>query len=226
MINIGKESAEKICVNNGNLDILSLVEGDKKYILDVGCGNGANAHLLASRGHIVDGISISESELATARPYLHRYWLHNLEQGLPDLAEGSYDVVICSHVLEHIGYPDKLLTDIRRMLKNGGHLIVALPNLLFYKSRLELMKGNFRYEETGIWDYTHLRWYTFDSAKKLLEDKGFIIEVATVTGELPLNGLWKRIMPAALRAQIFRCLKRLSHGFFGYQLLYKARSGK
>src|SRR5260221_12507313 len=101
MINIGKQSAEKIYVNNGNLDILSLVEGDKKYILDVGCGNGANAHLLASRGHIVVGISISKREMATARPYLHRYWIHNLEQGLPDLAEGSYYVVIGSMALMH-----------------------------------------------------------------------------------------------------------------------------
>jgi 2-polyprenyl-3-methyl-5-hydroxy-6-metoxy-1,4-benzoquinol methylase len=224
MANIEKLSAEKIYVNAGNPDVLSLLGPEDRRILDIGCGNGANASLLTSRGCVVDGISISEQELATARPYLQQSFLHNLEEGLPDLGEGVYDAVICSHVLEHIGYPDKLLNDIRRVLKKGGHLIVALPNLLYYKSRLELLKGNFKYEETGIWDYTHLRWYTFASGRQMLEDKGFVIDVATVTGELPLNSLWKKVLPAPVRSKLFNGLKKLSKGLFGYQLLYKVRS--
>ena len=226
MATIEKISAEKVYGNDGNPDVIGLIGAGGKRILDIGCGNGANASRLASGGHVVDGISISEKELEVARPWLKNGYLHNLEHGLPEIEANTYDVVICSHVLEHIAYPDKLLADIRKVLKKDGHLIVALPNVMFYKFRLELLKGNFKTAETGIWDYTHLRWYTYASGKQLLEQRGFVVEVATVTGELPLNSLWKRVLPQGLRKKLFSGLKGVSKGLFGFQLLYKAGPGK
>jgi hypothetical protein len=50
-----------------------------------------------------------------------------------------------AHVLEHICYPDKLLTDIRMVLKKDGRFIVALPNIMHYKARMQLIMGNFNY---------------------------------------------------------------------------------
>jgi hypothetical protein len=93
---------------------------------------------------------------------------------------------------------------------------------MHYKSRLRLLSGKFEYEDAGIWDNTHVKWYTFDSAKKLLTDYGFLIEVATVTGELPFNSLFSKILPLPRRKGIFTYLIKMSKGFFGYQLLLKA----
>jgi methionine biosynthesis protein MetW len=221
-----KESNQKIYSNDGNTDVLDLVPANAKYILDIGCGDGSNAKKLTISGYIIDGITISESEMITAKPLMRNIYVHNAENGLPMAGDDLYDVVICSHVLEHICYPQNLFKDIHRVLKQGGSLIIALPNLMHYKSRWQLLLGNFNYQDTGIWDYTHFRWYTFASAKKLLQENNFVIEYATVTGDLPLNSLFKKILPGSIRKKIFSFLIRISKGFFGYQLLYMAKNEK
>jgi 2-polyprenyl-3-methyl-5-hydroxy-6-metoxy-1,4-benzoquinol methylase len=218
-----KKSNEKVYGNDGNADVLSLVPPEAQYILDIGCGNGAIAKKLYATGCVVDGITISEQEKDQARHFMRQVFVQNVEIGLPMEGLDLYDTVICSHVLEHICYPQKLLQDIKRVLKKNGSLIVALPNLMHYKSRIQLMKGNFNYAETGIWDYTHFRWYTFQTARQLLEQNHFSIELATVTGDLPFNSLFKKILPHRISKAIFGLLIKISKGFFGYQLLFVAK---
>ena len=219
-----KESADKIYINSGNADVLKLVTSSYCSILDVGCGSGALAKVLSANRHKVDGITISNQESAVAKEYVNDIYLHNLETGLPEsILHSQYDYVICSHVLEHIVYPDRLLKDIFTVLKTGGFLIIALPNIMHYKSRMKLLAGKFEYEDAGIWDNTHVKWYTFNSTKKLLTEYGFLIEVATVTGELPFNSLFSKILPPIMHKLIFNLLIKISKGFFGYQLLFKVK---
>src|SRR5688500_7292562 len=154
---------QKVYTNKGNTAVLSQIKGKDLVILDVGCGGGDNSRALVHDGHTTDGITLSESEAAICKTFMRNVFIHNLETGLPDLQPASYDLVLCSHVLEHIGYPQRLLDDIRQVLKKEGTLIVALPNVMHYQSRFKLLSGKFDYEELGIWDNTHLRWYTFAS---------------------------------------------------------------
>ena len=219
-----KASADKTYINLGNPDILKLITRHHSIILDVGCGAGGLAGILLSNGHIVDGITISSIEYKTAQKFIRNIFIHDLETGLPeDILELKYDYVVCSHVLEHIVYPDKLLKDIYKILKPQGCLLIALPNIMLYKSRLKLISGKFEYEIAGIWDNTHVKWYTFESAKRLLLDHNYFIEMATVTGEIPFNGLFSKIFPPFLRKSIFNFIIKISKGFFGYQLLFKVR---
>jgi 2-polyprenyl-3-methyl-5-hydroxy-6-metoxy-1,4-benzoquinol methylase len=211
---------QKIYSNNGNEAVLDQITTKNVYVLDVGCGNGDNAQILKGRGCIVDGITLSLKEAESVSNILRNVYIHNLEKGLPDVEE-KYDYVICSHVLEHIGYPEKLLYDIYKSLKQDGKLVVALPNVMHYKFRIELLKGNFPFEESGIWDYTHLRWYTFDSAKTLLIQNGFKIEKAFVDGDVPLLSIFN-FVPKRIRHKVYEFLSSISKGFFGGQLIYVA----
>jgi len=214
-------SSDKIYKNSGNADVLSYISGPNVRVLDVGCGAGDNARILHAKGCSVDGITISETELEVARQFLKNGYLYNLENGLPEsLTTETYDFVICSHVLEHICYPEKLLLDIKRVLKPGGSLIVALPNIMHYKSRWQLLRGNFNYQNAGIWDFTHFRWYTFKTGKELLENHGFKVQLATVTGDIPVKSILGKILPGFLERGIYSGLKSISKGLFGYQLLY------
>jgi SAM-dependent methyltransferase len=215
--------SEKTYSNQGNADVLAEVfrHLKKGYILDVGCGVGDNARVLSQNGYIVDGITLSPGEAAMAKPFLDQVFIKNLEEGLPTL-ERQYDLVICSHVLEHIAFPAKLMADLKFVLKPKGLLIVALPNLMHYRSRFKLLMGNFDYEESGIWDETHLRWYTFKTGRDLLLKYGFTIEKAWVAGDLPFLRLLK-IIPVKYRKFIYVLLTRISKGFFGSQLLYTAK---
>ena len=219
---IANNISDKVYHSVGNPDVLQLIPAGARYVLDVGCGAGSLARSLQQRGAIVDGISISEAELEEAKPFLRAGYLQNLEKGLPAGISAKYDVVVCSHVLEHICYPDKLLNDIWDVLVDNGQLIIALPNIMHYKARIQLALGNFNYTSQGLWDYTHFRWYTYKSAKKLLQTHGFVVEHSNVTGELPFNSFFSKLLPAKWRRKIFGVLKGISKGFFGYQLLYRA----
>ena len=180
-----KKTADKIYENDGNMPVVESVPKEYKLVLDIGFGNGANAKKLISSGHIVDGVTLSPIEVEASEGVIRKIFIHNLEEGLPATITDKYDAIICSHVLEHVAYPEKLLKDIHNCLTPQGIVVVALPNVMNYRSRWELAKGNFHTKETGIWDNTHLRWYTFTSAQKLFTEHSFSVVKAWVSGDLP-----------------------------------------
>lgn len=211
--------------NRGNPVVqqeVDLISGGKLKlrILDVGCGAGDNARLLRDKGHTVDGITLSQQEATNAKEYLDRVFIHNLESGLPDeLDDSRYDVVICAHVLEHICFPEALLEDIKSVLKEDGLLIVCLPNIMYYQTRMKLIMGDFEYTDNWIMDNTHFRWYTYESAQRLLEDHGFRIKKKKSTITLPFGRMTEKF-PSFIREPFRKFLHFVSPGFFGHELFY------
>ena len=210
--------SNKNYTNSGNIPLLAEIVGKNMSILDIGCGSGSNASILSLDGHIVDGITLSNTEADMAKKYMRNIFISNLEAGLPIL-NNTYDFILCSHVLEHIAYPQNLYKDLLNIMTNETKLIIALPNVMHYKSRYKLLKGKFDYEDSGIWDYTHLRWYTYNSAKDNLIKSGFNIEKSYVSGDIPFLRLTK-ILPIFIRKKIFIFLTSISRGLFGWQLIY------
>jgi 2-polyprenyl-3-methyl-5-hydroxy-6-metoxy-1,4-benzoquinol methylase len=205
--------------------VLRRVPATAMRILDVGCGSGGNACILTAAGRSIDGITRSAQEVETARLSYSNVYAHDLESGLPPMpANQLYDAAICSHVLEHIVEPRMLLTAIRAHLAPSGVLIVALPNLMFWKSRIRLIFGDFEYTESGLMDRTHVRWYSFVSARRLLERHGYTVTEAVAEGGLPLGPL-RRVIPKWLLARADRAACRLAPGLLGYEMLYVARPG-
>lgn len=214
-----RKTFEKVYKNTGNAELLELVPNDARDVLDVGCGSGDNAKILQAVGMNVDGITLSKDEAAVASRYLRSVYVHNLEIGLPSEIICKYDAIIMSHVLEHIAYPDKLLADVRSVIQVNGRLIVAVPNIMHYKSRLRLLFGSFEYEEAGVWDNTHLRWYTIRSIVSLLEKNGFHVHKVDVSGDVPAASVVRRAVPQSMLPHIFNFFKFISKGLFGYQIL-------
>jgi len=205
--------------------VLERVPAGAARVLDLGCGCGGNARLLSTRGIAVDGVTMSRREATEAAAHCADVYVRDLEGGLPNLPPGRlYDAVICSHVLEHIAYPDKMLADITSCLNPVGVLIVALPNLMLWKSRLRLLAGRFEYTESGLMDRTHIRWYTFASARNLLEAHGFTVIQALAEGGLPLGPL-RRLVPKGLVTPLDRAACRAAPGLLGYEMIYVARPG-
>ncbi|MBK8308266.1 MAG: bifunctional 2-polyprenyl-6-hydroxyphenol methylase/3-demethylubiquinol 3-O-methyltransferase UbiG [Gammaproteobacteria bacterium] len=113
------------------IDRRSAVAG--KRVLDVGCGGGILSEGLAQRGATVTGIDMGEAPLAVAR-------LHLLESGLDidyrlstaeDLANeaaGSYDIVTCLEVLEHVPDPASLVDACAQLVRPGGDVYFATIN--------------------------------------------------------------------------------------------------
>lgn len=216
--------SRKVYKNSGNQAVLSRVPSTAENVLDVGCGAGDNARMIRLSGprHCIIGVTAAEDEAELAREVCDQVILANLEDGLPPLSDTRFDVVVCSHVLEHICFPDRLLQDIFHVLADDGRLVVALPNLMYYKSRAKLLLGRFDYQESGIMDNTHFRWYTFSSAKRLLETHSFDVLESAVTSSVPLP-LLRKFLPDSITSSLDALGGWISPGLFGAELIYVCR---
>lgn len=103
------------------------------HILDVGCGRGVMLRAALDLGYTAHGVEISEEAAAGVDARAHI-------RIAPDLAEAGYetnsmDAVVLWHVLEHLPRPGRTLAEIRRILKPGGRLVLAVPNYASWQSR-------------------------------------------------------------------------------------------
>jgi 2-polyprenyl-3-methyl-5-hydroxy-6-metoxy-1,4-benzoquinol methylase len=214
--------SEKIYSNSGNVPLLELLPRKKMVrLLDCGCGSGDNARILCSWGWEVTGITISPLERDIALNYCSQVEIADLEHGIPSSVGKNYDLVLMSHILEHLVCPQNLIKDAQKVLGPEGVIGVALPNVLVYSNRLKLFIGKFKYTPGGVMDETHVRFYTFASGAELLRSNGLEVIIARAEGNFPL---WKfrNILPKAFVKKLNEMACAFRPGFFGTQSLYLA----
>jgi 2-polyprenyl-3-methyl-5-hydroxy-6-metoxy-1,4-benzoquinol methylase len=162
-----------------NWGLLRLWNGRKNLdVLDVGCGFATTSQHIAALGNRVTGIESSAEAVAVARTRVSDIVHADLQQ-LDDvkttLAGRRFDVLIFADVLEHLAWPIGILRGYLDLLKEGGSVVVSLPNVGLWSVRLNLLTGRFRYQETGVLDHTHLRFFTRRTAKEMIEQAGLKI---------------------------------------------------
>ena len=82
---------------------------------------------------------------------------------------GKFDYVIAADILEHLNNPWEAVSRIARLLKPGGKLIASLPNVMHISNIRNLLNGYWEYEDAGILDRTHLRFFTYRSICQMME---------------------------------------------------------
>jgi 2-polyprenyl-3-methyl-5-hydroxy-6-metoxy-1,4-benzoquinol methylase len=140
-------------------------------VLDIGAGNGMLGRVLqrAERQVTIDGIEPSEFAAKLAKPFyraIYQGYAHDHSQVIQAI---PYDYVILADVIEHIPNPAVFLTEILQNLQKTAKLIVSIPNVAFGGARLALLNGTFNYVDSGVFERTHLRFFTLASAQKLFE---------------------------------------------------------
>ena len=206
-----------------NEPVLQFIPTGAKKLLDLGCGNGVLGKYIQERWQAaVTGITYSETEAALARTNLDTVITADLNTF--DFAElGQFDCIICSHVLEHLYEPEAVLRKLKGNLSETGTLIVALPNVLFYRQRLEFLKGHFRYTEGGgLMDSTHFRFFDWHTAQEMVQKAGFQIRSAASLGSFPLP-VFRKIAPSLAR-KIDNWATKAYPGTFGWQFVIEART--
>jgi SAM-dependent methyltransferase len=202
--------------------VVSFVPVSANRILDVGCGTGTlGERLRRERERTIVGITHSPEEAKQAAGRLSRVIcadLNTLDFG----SLGNFDCIIFSHVLEHLYAPDDVLDRIRPILDPGSVIVVALPNVLWWKQRLQFLLGRWRYQDWGTLDRTHFRFFDLPSATALLDNAGYEILRRDLNGPFPGTYRMRKHLGRAGEA-LNRLACRVAPGLFAFQFVYLAK---
>jgi 2-polyprenyl-3-methyl-5-hydroxy-6-metoxy-1,4-benzoquinol methylase len=164
----------------------------------------------------VTGVEVDKTAAERASGSCHEVLNRDLNN--PDwidgISENTFDIILMADVLEHLIDPAELLLQIGPLLRPGGKLVICLPNIVHWITRLKILWGRFDYELGGTLDHTHLRFYTLKTARALIEAAGYeITNFFSVTGGR---------MSGHARP-VWYLLARCLPGIFGWQFLYEAK---
>jgi len=171
-------------------DVETLVPNGTRRILDVGCGEGILGRRLLEKGASeVVGIEFSPDACERAEKNLTGVICGDMEKiGLP-FDEGYFDCLILADILEHLKDPLSALKKLRKYLSDSGVVIASIPNVRYHGVINMLVEGDWKYEDHGILDKTHLRFFTRKEMERLFAESGFEITGITANIDPAYNSL-------------------------------------
>lgn len=163
-----------------NPDLLKLIPIKSKKLIEIGCSSGALARAFKKNSpdcHYT-GIEIDSQYSELARRYCNESF--NLDIETVDDVFWNYhadkDCWIFGDTLEHLKDPWLVLRKIRSVIPETGSVVVCIPNAQHWSLQVKLSVGDFRYQNSGLLDRTHLRWFTRQTMIEMFEQNGFRVE--------------------------------------------------
>lgn len=158
-------------------DIAERVPVSADRILDVGAADGTlGAFLLAQRpGREVHGIEADPTLAATAASRLTSLLTGDAEtvDWARFDADGPFDCAVLGDVLEHLRDPGAVLAAVAERVAPGGTVVVSVPNIRHVSAWWSIfVRGSFPRRSRGLFDATHLRWFTRRDTVELLRAAG------------------------------------------------------
>lgn len=210
--------------------VLAAVPADAR-VLDVGCASGYLAQRLTARGCVVTGLEPDPRAAEAARAHCVAVLEGDVESAQARAAlPADQDMILFADVLEHLRDPLETLSFARTVLAPGGRAIISLPNIAHWTGRRAVLRGRFPYADHGLFDRTHLRFFTRASAHALARDAGYAItEERFTTAPLPLEGALRARLggdaetPARPVAALRRTLSRRWPEMFALQVVLTLR---
>ena len=157
-----------------NPDLLERIPLGARVVVDVGCATGALGAEYKRRnpGARVIGIERDKMAAKLAASRLDTVHIADLDEDVASLRveieNGSVDCLIYGDVLEHLRDPWNVLAHHAAWLSPGGVVLICMPNAEHWSFAERLLRGTWDYEEQGLFDSTHLRWFTADTVRFML----------------------------------------------------------
>jgi SAM-dependent methyltransferase len=165
-----------------NDDLLSILPRMARRVIEIGCSAGALAREYKKLNPATDyvGVEITPQFESLAARYCDRVEIVDLERLSDAEFDARYraDCWVFGDTLEHMVDPWLILRRIRRGLPADGCVALCVPNARHWSVQVRLATGEFRYEDTGLLDRTHLRFFTWTTLGELVRDSGFHVEEA------------------------------------------------
>jgi 2-polyprenyl-3-methyl-5-hydroxy-6-metoxy-1,4-benzoquinol methylase len=182
-------------------EMLKFVPPHLKTFLEIGCGEGNFSQLVRNTYSAeMWGIEANPNAASIAMQKLDHVVSGGVEENIHLLPDHFFDCIAMNDVLEHLVSPWDVLVQLKNKLSDNGIIILSIPNFRYWKNLREIVvRGEWRYVESGILDRTHLRFFTYKSILRMMKDLRF--EVVTIE---PMDERGRAILSALNALLLFR----------------------
>jgi 2-polyprenyl-3-methyl-5-hydroxy-6-metoxy-1,4-benzoquinol methylase len=164
-----------------NQQLLDSIPKNLGRIVEVGCGTGAlgAAYKKDNPNSEYIGLELNPEAVKIATERLDRALDFNVEtsdESQLNIAPQSCDALVYGDVLEHLQDPWSILNHQVSWLKPGGYVLASIPNIQHWTILRDLLQGKWEYQDEGLLDRTHLRFFTLESMQQLFSQAGLIVK--------------------------------------------------
>ena len=154
-------------------EMLPLIPTEARCILDIGCGAGLFGMSIKQRQQAeVWGMEYNPEAASQAERGLDRVLIGDAIIHIQEVPDTYFDAIVCNDILEHLPDPFTFIDILKTKLAPKGVLVVSLPNVRYANNLWNLLFGkDWKYEDSGILDRTHLRFFTKKSIERLFREQ-------------------------------------------------------
>lgn len=165
---------------HSNPDLLRLIPTSSRYVIEVGCSSGALARDFKKSNPDVHyfGIEIDAEYAEWARRHCDEVVALDIQsEGDAFWASQTHrDCWVFGDVLEHLYDPWAMLRKIREVIPRHGSVVACIPNMQHWSIQARLCIGDLRYQDSGLMDRTHLRWFSRQTIVEMFTQTGFAVK--------------------------------------------------
>ena len=193
------EKSEQLYIDYIRPEVVQFLPNEYSKVLEIGCNVG-NFRQFVNKPCEYWGVEPFEEAANTAKTKMDKVLVGFYDNIINEIPENYFDLVIANDVIEHMEQPWNFLKSIKNKMTLNASIVLSIPNVRFYNNLRELLfHKDWKYEDSGILDITHLRFFTEKSIVRLLNENGFKIEM--IKGINPIK-VRKRHLPNYLLARL------------------------
>lgn len=202
---------------NQRPEIYKMVPESARKVLEIGCAAGG-FRLNFSDQVEYWGVEPVQEAAEQARQKNMKVLCGTYDEVCDQVPNAYFDMVVCNDVIEHVPDSEAVLVSLKSKLVPNGVLVGSVPNVRFWRNLINLLfKRDWKYEESGILDRTHIRFFTSKSFRRLMRGAGYEL--------VKMEGIESKRMKI-LKVLFSPFLFLVGFDICDMQFMFKARCGK
>jgi 2-polyprenyl-3-methyl-5-hydroxy-6-metoxy-1,4-benzoquinol methylase len=193
------EKSEQVYFGYVRPEMVQFLPNEYSKVLEIGCNVG-NFRQFVSKQCEYWGVETFEEAANVAKTKMDKVLVGFYDKVADEIPDNYFDLVIANDVIEHMEEPWDFLQSIKKKMTVNAFIVLSIPNVRYYDNLKKLLiHKDWKYEDCGILDITHLRFFTEKSIIRLMNENEFEIEM--MKGIKPIK-IRKRHLPIYWFAKI------------------------